>query len=142
MFRLSAALGLAVLTGCGDQATTVVGVVRYNSTPVEQGSVSFQPVAGGKSFGAMIENGNYDVVDAQPGSYTVSFRAVRKVDFAKSNAELAQMWEQRQSSGGTADDLADPADVMPEDAVGNGQTVEIRPGTNRLDFDLLPPAAK
>ena len=135
LIRLGLGLVLLASLGCGDPGTSVHGSVSYDGQPIAQGSVSFRAVGGGTTFGGMIEEGRFAIDGAAAGEYTVQVRAVRKVDFAKSTEELSQAWEARQAAGGSQDDLADPADVMPPNAIGNGQQVTLVEGTERVGVD-------
>jgi hypothetical protein len=68
-----------VALGCGprDSRVECVGTVTYAGVPVEEGSISFQPLAGGsRSEGAVITAGRY-TARVLPGRHRVEIRGSR-----------------------------------------------------------------
>ena len=131
---------LLFVTGCSE-THTIRGTVTYDGKPVEKGGIAFLPVDGqGPSFGAKIIDGAYYVENASPGSRKVQIIGVKKINFARSSAELERMADEALAAGKDPNDLVEPADVIPEDAEGNNQVVEIEEGAQTLDFDIMPPA--
>jgi len=59
---LAAAVCLLVTAGCGDGAMTIQGAVTLDDTPVENGTISFDPADGnGPTLGGPINGGRYEV---------------------------------------------------------------------------------
>lgn len=140
--RLFAAVGLMVVLCVGCQrANTLEGTVTYNGQPVEEGSLSFQPVDGATpGFGAKIVDGHYSAQKVWPGEHTVRVRGLNKQVTARSSAEAIEQYEEAKAAGEkTLDHYGQPTDYIPEDAEGNGQTVEIQPGSNTLNLELEGP---
>jgi len=129
------------LAGCGEPATTISGAVTYNGEPVEEGAISFRPAEGaGQSFGAPIVNGQYSTEKASPGSKKVVVIGVKKIDFGMSSEEATRKANEAQAAGKAwGGHLSEPADYIPEDADGNGQIVEVKPGDQTLDFAIKGP---
>jgi hypothetical protein len=127
-------MALAGAVGCGQGASTSLsGSVTYNGAPVENGSVSFAPVGGGTSFGAEIVDGRYAAEKPTPGKFQVLIRADRPAQIVKTREEA-----ERQLEANAGNPLVS-ANYIPEDAAGNGQQVEIKSGSQTLDFALTGP---
>ena len=141
---LIASAALLQLTGCGGSATSVTGAVTYNGQAVEEGAISFRPADGsGQAFGAPIVNGHYATAKAFPGNKKVVVIGVKKIDFGMSSEEAMRKANDAQAEGKAwGGHLAEPADYIPEDAEGNGQTVEIKVGDQTLDFAIKGPPRK
>lgn len=138
---LVTALSFTVV-GCAPQVASVSGTVTYEGTPVDNGQITFTPTDGkGAISGGPISNGNYSVADVPPGPKTVKIEAYKKVNFAASSQEMMDRANEQKKKGNTTG-LVDPADVIPENAVGNNQTVELVIGPNNKDFVLTKPDAK
>lgn len=132
------ALTGAFLVGCG-HAGTVTGTVTFENTPVADGWITLLPVDGaGPPQGSPIASGTYKVVGVQPGPKIVKIEAVKAVPFARTSEEMARMAADNKARG-DATGIIDRADLIPPDAVGNNTTVEIRVGTQKLDFHLKKP---
>lgn len=145
MMRPSMALALGcfalvLMSGC-EQKTAVSGKVTYNGQPVEKGNITFRPNGGtGRSFGAKIANGVFTADQARPGSYTAAVVGVKKIDFAMSSEEAARKANENKAKlGQLAGQVSEAADYIPEDAEGNGKTVEITAGSQTIDFDVKGP---
>jgi hypothetical protein len=125
---------LALLPGCGSggSETAVTGAVTYNGAPVESGVITFSPIGGGTSFGAKIEGGKYRPDKVYSGEYRVMIMATQSASAPRSREEA-----QQQGASPTK-----TPNYIPENAEGNGQTVEIKPGDQTLDFALTGPPRK
>ncbi|MBN1853529.1 MAG: hypothetical protein JW829_12430 [Pirellulales bacterium] len=131
---------LACQAGCSNP-TTIRGTVTYDGKPVEKGAITFTPVDGkGPSIGAKIIDGTYSVEEASPGSFQANVIGVKKVNFARDPAELQKLSGDAIAAGKDSGGLVDPADVIPPDAQGNNQTVDIQQGDQTIDFHIKPPA--
>lgn len=129
---------LLLLAGCGG-STAVTGSVSYEGQPVESGSITFLPADGqGPSAGAAISGGQYRVDEITPGEKTVQIVGLKEISFARSSAEMAQQAEEA-ARRGTAAAPVEQASEIPANAEGNNATVEVKPGTQTLDFHLKRP---
>ncbi len=53
---------LILFAGCGSSVTRIAGSVTFNGTPIEEGSISFEPVDGkGTVLGGPIAAGRYEI---------------------------------------------------------------------------------
>lgn len=131
---------LLVLAGC-EQKTAISGKVTYNGEAVENGTISFRPVGnGGRSFGAQIKDGAFEVAEAQPGTWTAVIVGVNKIDFSMSSDEAARKANEKKTTPGhLKGHVSNAADYIPEDAEGNSKEVEIASGAQTLDFDVKGP---
>ena len=120
--------GLALIAvGCAESTPTVSGAVTYEGKEVASGRISFMPVGGqGTPFGGAIENGVYTIEKAYPGKRLVAITAKNKVKF--NGREMTMPAEGKPGE-----------DLIPENAVGNMQEVEIKAGSQTLDFNLTAP---
>ncbi len=124
---------LLFTVGCGG-STVVSGTVTYNGEPVANGSIQFLPEDGkGPSAGGMITGGKYRIAEKlTPGKKTVRIEGFKVLDVPTSSAEM-----QRRAEEGVA---VEQAAQIPENAVGNNATVEVKAGEQTLDFKLTSPA--
>jgi hypothetical protein len=87
------ALMMFLFAGCGSNATRIAGKVTFNGTPVEEGSISFEPVDGkGTVLGGPITAGKYEInVDLPVGEEDKLVRiiGVRKTGRKLHNPESA-----------------------------------------------------
>jgi len=128
---------LILVGGCGQGASsTVTGSVTYNGAPVETGVVSFTSDDAASSFAADIVSGQYTAKEARPGSYKATVQATSAAAKATTSRESFQ--QQGQTSAGKQES----PNYIPENAEGNGQTVEIKDGDQTLDFALTGPPRK
>ncbi len=127
-----------VLVGCGSNSPTATGKVTYEGEAIKTGNITFSPISGGPIVGAEIVDGTYSVTGLTVGKSVVNVIAVKDVPFARSSEEMAKMAEEQKLKGND-NGLIDPADVIPENAVGNNAEVEIKPGEQVLDFALSKP---
>jgi hypothetical protein len=124
-------LAAIISAGCAkNQNPTVTGSVTYNGQPVESGYVSFSPTASGTSVGAKIVDGKYTAEKAHPGQFRVLVQATSGTPAPKTRVEA----EKRAASRAAA-----RPNYIPENAEGNGQTVEIKAGEQTIDIALKGP---
>jgi hypothetical protein len=124
-------LEVAVVAGCG-QSNSLSGKVTYNGEPVQSGSVRFDSSDGsGPGFGAEVADGKYSTDKVRLGKHRVYVRGLQDAP--------PMTREQQMDSRKSGNRYGLPVDYIPEDAEGNGQTVEITSGSNTLDFELKGP---
>jgi hypothetical protein len=129
--RLSTALIIVAAVGCGGEAaSSLSGSVTFNGQPVKNGYVTFTPAESGNSFGAKIVDGQYTADKAGTGTFIAIVRAEA--------ADAPQTREDYQSTAARPGAAVAPPPI-PENAQGNGQTVEITGGGQTLDFTLTAP---
>jgi hypothetical protein len=139
---LAGAFVLLGVLGCGGNLATVTGEVTYDSQPVGDGSITLTPADGkGPVVGGTIAAGKYTVSGVTPGPKIVKVEAYKKVNFASSSEEMMQRATEAKKRGDDSG-LVDPADVIPANAEGNNQRVDIKPSRNQFDFHLKKPAKK
>ena len=122
----------SLCTGCGEKAgPSVSGSVTYNGSPVASGSVAFSSTGEGRSFGAQIVGGKYTAETAYEGQYIalITADAIGAIPSSREDFERQRTANQSQAAALT----------IPENAEGNGQTVEITGGAQTLDFKLTSP---
>lgn len=137
-----AALFLLGLAGCGGSTATLTGEVSYDGQPVADGSIVLTPADGkGPTSGGTITDGKYTVANVTPGPKVVRIEAYKKVNFASSSEEMMQKAAQAKKKGDDSG-LVDPADIIPVNAEGNNQQIDVAAGTSRRDFHLHKPGAK
>jgi hypothetical protein len=137
--KIAALAAICVIVGCA-QETSVSGTVTFNGQPIGRGSIRFVSTEKqGPTFGAVIKNGKYTVEKAVPGAKVATIQAMNERAVPTSSAELEQMAEQAQATGTPSSEAVDPLALIPPDAEGNNQTVEIKEGPQTLDFHLKSP---
>jgi hypothetical protein len=125
------AVGLSASAGC-QQGPSVSGTVTYNGQPVEKGSVKFASADGsGPGFGATIVDGKYTAEKVKLGPHIAQIRGL--TDPPPMTRE--EFLKARQS----ANRYNLPINYIPEDAEGNNQSVEIKDGSQTLDFAVTGP---
>lgn len=127
-----------MFVGCGPSSPSATGKVTYEGQPIRSGNITFSPTSGGPIVGAEIVDGTYSVTGLTTGKSVVNVIAVKDVPFARSSEEMAKMAEEQKLKGND-NGLIDPADIIPDNAVGNNAEVEIKPGAQELDFSLSKP---
>ena len=129
------------VSGCGGSATEITGAVTYNGQPVEEGSVTFRPTDGkGQAFGAPIANGRFTTSKASPGSKTAVIRGVKKINYGMNSDEATRKANEAIAAGKSwAGHMSEAADYIPEDAEGNSQVLEIKSGSQEIDFAIKGP---
>ena len=124
-----------VVSGCGEQSTTINGTVTFNGQPVERGSIRFVSTdKTGPTFGAVIKNGKFTIEKATPGEKVATIHALKRDKIPTSSREVQQMSEQAQD-----ENYVDPAVLIPPNAEGNNKTVQIAEGAQTLEFHLKSP---
>ena len=128
--------GLLLLTaGCG-AACSVTGTVTFDGQPVANGDITFLPADGkGPVAAAHISSGAFTVAEITPGPKIVQITAVKVVPFARSTQEMADR-AAAQKAQGNATGIIDPADTIPANAEGNNVAMEVKAGSQKLDFHL------
>ena len=122
-----------VVVGCAKKATYVTGEVTYEGNPVHDGYIEFIPTDGqSASTGGRIVKGKYKVEDVPPGPKRVLIRA---------GSELAAMPDiDAKAPAGKA---KSEEEMIPPDAEGNNQVVDIGKGNQKLQpFNLDRPVKK
>jgi hypothetical protein len=135
-------LVLLAFSGCGGNIALVTGDVTYDGQPVGDGSITLTPADGkGPVVGGEIAAGKYTVTKVPPGPKIVKIEAYKKVNFASSSEEMMRRAAEAKKRGDDSG-LVEPADVIPPNAEGNNQKVEIKPGQNQLSFHLSKPGTR
>jgi hypothetical protein len=117
--------------GCDDAGPALSGSVTYNGSPVADGDVAFTPIESGTSFGAKITGGKYQADKVYTGQYRALITASPQTQAPNTREEAAKARQSPQNQPA--------APLIPADAEGNNQTVEIKPGEQTLDFALTGP---
>jgi hypothetical protein len=140
LLLILALVEVSAVLGCS-RTNSLNGAVTYNGEPVGKGSIAFQPADGkGPAFGAEVIGGKYTVEQVLPGKYIASIRGVHEKLAPQSTEEMIRQYEEAKAAGkSTLDHFGQPADYIPDNAEGNGQTVDIDSGANTLDFALKGP---
>jgi hypothetical protein len=139
---LPVALFLILMTGCGGSSASVTGEVTYNDEPVGKGFITFLPADGkGAAAGGEIDGGHFAVDSLLPGLKIVKVEVVKNVPFARSSEEMAKRAAVNKFFG-DGSGLIDPADVIPPNAEGNNEKVDIKPGQQTRAFHLKKSGAK
>jgi hypothetical protein len=138
MVSVALLLAAPFFSGCKSPTSVIEGNVTYDGAPIHHGQITFSPVGGGQGrvCSAPIEAGKYRVENVPPGKKIVEIIGVKQVHFARTHDEMAKAAEA--AKHGAA--IQETADEVPEDAVGNNQTLETTLGPQELNFDLKPPA--
>lgn len=138
---------LALTAGCdtGPKKVAVSGTVTYDGKPVEYGTISFGPTNGGPTAGGEINDGKYSVKDVTPGKNIVNINSAHKVtgpmSYDSNKMDPAQMSKKGQAAAKQEAKKASREEI-PNNAVGNGQFVEITAPTESQNFDLKKPGSK
>ncbi|MFO0788468.1 MAG: hypothetical protein U0805_03360 [Pirellulales bacterium] len=123
---------LVLLAGC-NQKTSISGNVTYNGNPIENGYVSFNPKAHGRTIAGQITNGKYSIEEATPGQFTVLVTGTKKLNHAASSADAYA------TAAKTGAHVLEAADYIAPEAEGNGQEVQIAAGAQTMDFAVTGP---
>ncbi|HEY2148905.1 MAG TPA: hypothetical protein VGH32_13270, partial [Pirellulales bacterium] len=105
--------GLMALPGCGG-TNSASGEVRFEGKRVGNGSITFAPKTG-PVVGAIITDGRYQVDGLTAGTNKVQIVAVKKVNFAASNAEMERQAKEN-AAHGDASGIVERADEIPAGA--------------------------
>ncbi len=124
---------LFTLTGCGDgiPRASVEGTVKLDGSPLAQGSIKFEPMAGttGVVTGAEIKDGKYTLpasAGAAPGWNRVEITAMKK----SGKMEQAPFAPE----GTTIEELVSA--VAPRFNVDSELKFEVKAGVNTANFDV------
>lgn len=121
------------LAGC-DKSTSIQGRVTLNGKPVEEGTISFRPTDGkGPSAGGVIAYGEYSVPKASVGTKVVILTAIDPAKVTTSRAATEKLIQEARAKG-IPQHIAVRADLIPPNAKGNNEVVEIKAGAQTLDF--------
>lgn len=136
-----AVLGL-LSAGCGGEAASVSGVVSYEGQPVPSGYVTFAPADGkGPVVGGAVTNGHYTVENVLPGPKVVKVEASSGAGPSVQTSEDAARVSKELKGKYGADGII-RTETVPQDAAGNNQSVEVKPGAQTLDLALKKPVGK
>jgi hypothetical protein len=119
---------LPLLLGCGG-ALSVSGTVTYDGKPIADGQISFLPLGGkGTPAGAPIVGGKYRVDKGlDVGPHRVEILGNRKVEIDPKSPEAERYGSVKHKVIG---------DLVPADALGNNQKVDITESSRTFDFHL------
>ncbi len=120
----------AALPGCGGSDTSVRGTVTYDGQPVQRGVITFTPTDGGKPEGSKILAGEFVIESIQPGNKQVSVIGVIGGE-AENSAPVTSDDKIRSMVEASRE-----AEMIPTNAVGNGQTVSVEAGTQDIVIEL------
>lgn len=126
LFNLVTLLSLLVLVGCGGKPATVSGTISVDGNALDQGTVTFTPVAGGMRASAIIQgDGSYEVmtnrdVGLDVGEYAVAVVS-REVIIGKGGPPMPGKYLAPKRYGKTKT---------------SGLQYSIEKGTNVIDIDL------
>ena len=138
-FRLAALATICTVAGCA-QETSVSGTVTFNGQPIERGSIRFVSTEKqGPTFGAVIKDGKYTVEKAVPGSKVATIQAMNEARCPPAPPSWSKWPSRHRRAESRSSDATDPLALIPPDAEGNSQTVEITEGPQTLDFHLKSP---
>lgn len=133
MFRTLPFVAVALIhvAGCFSASTgTVTGSVTFNGKPLEKGLITFSPSgAKGGTAGGDVEAGKYRVAGIVPAAYQVSVAAVGELKIVGPNDPEAK----RTLSDAEIRALIDP---LPPDTTGKEQSLDVKGGSQTLDFKL------
>ncbi|MCA9261179.1 MAG: hypothetical protein KDA61_18315 [Planctomycetales bacterium] len=133
------------LCGCnrGPQTSPVAGSVQYAGAPIDAGTVTFYPLAGGRpASGEIGADGTYSLSTlapgdgALPGDYKVAIEA-KRVDGGVPEPKSLQ--EEIAQAGAAAPRKATVQWLVPESyssAESSGLAATVVAGSNRIDFVL------
>lgn len=123
---------LFTIAGCR-YSNSLQGKVTYNSQPVARGYIDFVSADKKSSgFSVRISEGSYSSAQPRLGKHIAIIRGLQDSKIA-SKADFIQQREQQNNTHNL------PVDYIPEDAPGNGQSVEIVGGKQTLDFAVQGP---
>jgi hypothetical protein len=133
ILSLSCLAALAI-TGCGgDNVAEVKGMVTHKGSPASGGSLIFSPLQGGKPGSAEIkQDGSFSVSTSRPNDGAIVGK--HRVIFTPPQQELTE--EQRTNPKYNA---------PPPKYLGMTVTpaeVEVKPGQNKIDLELVPGGKK
>ncbi len=125
---------MSILSGCGGGDSlgrqAISGAVKLNGTPVQQGSISFEPAAQGTtSSGALIKDGKYSIPRDQ-GLPVGKYRVVI-------NATAPGSGEGLPADGLPGDPIPEAEELIPPDwNVESANFIEVKQETGVFNFDV------
>jgi hypothetical protein len=132
------AIFLVASCGCG-AASTVKGQVTYEGAPVTDGFVTFFPQSdNGPTAAAPIKDGAYSINTLLLGPHIAEITASKKINHAMSTEEMEAKFKAAKAKG-NATGIVESGDLIPPIAVNNRQTIDIKPGSQTVDFHLKKP---
>jgi hypothetical protein len=135
---LAAGVLATVTLGCNHSTTTVTGQVTYEGRPVQKGAISFLPTDGhGPSCGGSIVNGRY-TAQLLPGTKMVRIVEMKVSDHILTREEIKQASAKQKQAG----DRIEGNEAIPPNAEGNNVEIEVKSGTQTLDFALKRPTTQ
>lgn len=124
-------LGLPLLSACGGSGPSLSGQITFNGKPIENGSISLEPIKDtkGPTAGTSIAAGKYMVTSTSglvPGTYRVKIRAA-----IPTGKKIAA------DSPAPPGTMIDETDDLPKQ-YNDESTLEctIAPGANQKNFEL------
>ena len=126
---VSLILALSV-TGCGGdgpELEVVTGKVTLNGDPLPDADVEFQPDEGSPSYGMTDDKGRYDLM------YTRDKRG------AMLGEHTVRIMTPTTDTDAQGNEVRVPQQVPPKYNAGSKLTREVKPGKNRIDFQLTNP---
>jgi hypothetical protein len=124
-----------VFPGC-EKKTSISGAATYNTTPIENGYISFSPKKSGHTIASPITDGRYSIAEAVPGKYTVVVIGTRKINHYSTSAEAY-------ANASKNAHVSEAADYIAQEAEGNNKEVDVGSGEQTFDFAISgPPAPK
>lgn len=138
MTKLSRNLLVVALTGfagCGPPGTSVQGTVSYEGEPVQRGVITLTPTDGsGKPEGSKILAGRFEIDSIEPGKKQLSVIGVtgKQADINKPTTS--------EDKTGTIVAAAHSAEMIPTNAMGNGQTITLAEGNQEITLRLTRPS--
>jgi hypothetical protein len=126
------------LCGCGS-TNSASGKVTYEGADIEEGYITFFPnQTKGAEKASPIKAGAYEVSGLTPGPHIVEVTATKKIQFALSSQEMEAKFKAAKAKG-NATGVVESADLVPANAKGNRQTVDVKAGSQKMDFHLKKP---
>jgi hypothetical protein len=128
---------VAATAGCGGSQAAVSGRVTLDGTPLNSGTVSFQPTGGGPvGYGAIRAGGSYSVQTGQqpgvaPGEYVVTVQSVSEVTEAQRQAAMSGTMTE------AVGQLLTPARYAARETTP--LRFQLKPGRNNVDLELTSP---
>ncbi|NUQ64626.1 MAG: carboxypeptidase regulatory-like domain-containing protein [Pirellulales bacterium] len=124
---LLAGLGALLLNGCGStgpELAAVSGIVTLDGQPLAGATVEFQPPKGSPSTG---------VTDSS-GAYRLAYTARKQgAMLGKHSVRITFVAEKTDAEGNS---VASPQLLPPKYNRNSELTAEVKPGSNKLDFQL------
>jgi len=119
------------LVGCGGNPVgTVNGTVTFHGQPIDNGLITFSPSgAQGSVAGGEIVQGKFSVTGIAPAKYHVTVEATKPPKFTSPN-------DPANNRPKTDEEMRAQHDPLPADTSGKEQELEVKGGTQTLDFKL------